>query len=189
MYILAGNCVTMYRDPFGLKIRVEGSPEYVNLVNSQLAELKKIDPRLNKLIWGLEFSDNTHVISSPDAGRGSHVTPGGAGDLGKSTSVYYDAEKCKGEMGESRVPMSALAHELSHARDFDLDLKSAGEVAGSGHLMIPYEEIKAVRYENLVRQHAGNALRTTYGTYYGWEGDNLVPKPNYIPEGMNTWSR
>lgn len=163
LYGYVANNPVNYVDPFGLIIIVDGPPSYQAQVITDLVKINQADPALRNLIHDLIKSQNEHYIRprTPDEDQnvGNANYPNGKNG---STTAFNPCDK--NGWGGQRDPAVGLAHELRHAKDRDqgtLD-NSIIPTTDPGWRGVPYAELPAVTYENLMRHAVGDQRRPGY---------------------------
>ena len=155
-----------------------GDNHYARMVQGHLNQLSQSDPEVNRVIHQLENSENKHFITMPGKGgdAATYVTRAKGyekdavnADIGKPAGsvIRYDPDDYISARGDYKPSQYYLAHEISHARDFDEGLNPVYDK--NGNLLevgssngIPGDEIKAVNFENLARSGENYPPRTTY---------------------------
>jgi hypothetical protein len=151
-------------DPYGLKIIIDGPSIFQNMVNLDLQKIRNANPALNDMINELDRSVYEHHISpyydNPNFHKdsGNYTTWRGH----NSDTVFDPCNKYNG--WRTRDPVDSLAHELRHALSIDrgnvnLDIIHIGNPLWDG---VPFDEVPAVFYENLMRRANGEEVRTSY---------------------------
>ena len=134
-----------------------------------LNELKSLDDVARAKITTLERSKHSHEILLKAAIIGDgiryddltgSVTPG----VGSNSVIEWDPNRETDTAHGSAIV--SLAHEISHAYDADRGIRLGEERKTSNDIEL--DEVKAVKFENRIRDRLGEPLRFTY---------NLEPIP------------
>jgi RHS repeat-associated protein len=142
----------------------KGTNAYALAVKNDLNTIRKTDTWTFGEINTLDKSSQIHTIQMTDKKYPVNDTRPVSDDNaydGKPTgsNIYYDPNNSKSVNGDVRSPIIALAHELSHAFDFD-GAQFSTDTNADG---IKIGEIRAVDRENRIRFYTGEKARTKYG--------------------------
>ncbi|MBE6288463.1 MAG: hypothetical protein E7099_09835 [Mediterranea massiliensis] len=159
-----GDSIVVAPNPNGLWDRIlmffGQKTDFQVRVYEDIAQLKKDNAEVAKMITNLENSKNIHTITMPDRKKGNNTTANevkAKNNIPQGSTVGYNPYSWQSENGR-RTPRVALAHELKHASDFDMGLYSEIEYYG-----VKGYEIDAVIIENRIRKVTGDNLRNNYG--------------------------
>ena len=137
---------------------------YQETVKADLAQLKKDDKKVGRIISDLEDSENIHYVTMPKKGddNSTEYDPEKVKKkISQGSIIYYDPYRRRRSRteNETRTPRVGLSHELQHS--FDLDRKLATyEKTENG---IKIMEVRAVNTENRIRKRTGDPKRVEYG--------------------------
>jgi hypothetical protein len=151
-----------------------GNNDYANKVLNQLNQLKKDDIYVKWKIQELEKSANKHTITmtTPQFQGGFNGTKAvndydALARKPTGSTIYFNPDNWATRYNDdNRNPRVGLAHELSHAFDFDVG-QGTLELAENG---VQNREIRAVVFENRVRLKTGDKQRISF------DGIPLTPR-------------
>jgi hypothetical protein len=151
-----GKLYTEYKDGKGKEYT--GDNKYARKVQSDLNALKSLDDFVNFKITALENSKNIHSVQMTKEGEGNGIEATGNEEdaengVGTGSNIYYDPFNNGISSGSRRPAMVGLAHEISHA--FDIDEGERSDKTNSQG--VEWDEIRAIRLENRVRDKLGYA--------------------------------
>ncbi len=144
--------------------KYKGNNGYAITVARDIDLLKKDDKELGRRVGVLQDSKEIHTIglpNNPADGNGStpDVEQRVTDHLPTGSSVDYDPRAEENIRGDKRTPRAGLAHDfLGHSYDYDQGTARAGQNANG----VEYEEVDAVKVENLSRKSTGDPQKTTY---------------------------
>jgi RHS repeat-associated protein len=166
LYVYCQNNPVNATDPLGLKITIKGPLSFQAKVKNDVQTIKNANPALKSMIDELDNSAYEHAIvpfnDKPEYNQEhGNVTR----YKGHESTTFYDP--CSRINGwRARMPVDSLAHELRHALSVDRGTiaYSTNEIHINNQLWdgVPYDEVPAVSYENLMRRANHEELRTSY---------------------------
>jgi len=134
--------------------------DYQKRVKSDLEQLKSDSQDAKTLIEDLESSIQIHIIT---IGGTNQVVPNDENKIGTKESqgsiIIYNPLNKMDVRGNKRTPRVGLAHELKHSSDLDKGVSTADKTSNGISLM----EVRAVNFENKIRNVTGDKKRIKYG--------------------------
>jgi hypothetical protein len=159
-----------FTDPDGREIRIVGSEEFVDRIESQIADADAASPKIAAMTQGLRDSSNVHEIrdlsESPHNQLQSHnvaTDPSSESNgVGTGTTTFINSTKTTTGDGVKSSPTENLVHELTHSSQKDTgSLPARGQIdPATGN---PASEQPALDMQNEFRRGTGETqMREKY---------------------------
>ena len=179
-YVYGRNNPVLLTDPDGRKVKFEGTRKEKREAKKKFKAAAKKDKRTKQAWKNLKKSKNVHTIKPWDSDHTYNQNdaddkPKASDGTGTGSTTYFNPDSETNADGETVPAEASAGHEISHMEDADTGTRNKTPDPASG---VKTNEIKAVRFENIVRRAIPWPQRTT------WGGDAV---PNPFDEPPNPW--